>query len=170
MAITVKVNPRLIIPVVWTAQNNQVNALNTIALIKMRTMKGISSKGRKFKKYSKKPIYVPLKGARLKPKGGRLSRTGKSMYFAGGYKEYKIKSRLGNIQTAEVDLTLSGILMNSIQVLESTSTSYTIGLASQGRPYGYFVNDKRPFLGLTNKEVNIIVKASALDMKRNLSK
>ncbi len=168
MSFEIKINPRLVLPVIWTAQNNQVNALNTIALIKMRTMKGVSSKGRRFKKYSKKPIYVATRGARLKPKGGRVSSTGKSMYFAGGYKEYKQKSRLGNIQTAEVDLTLSGVLMNSIKVLSSTATSYKIGLASQGRPYGYYVNKKRPFLGLTKKETNIIVKASALDMKRNL--
>ena len=168
MAITVTVQPRLRVPVIWTAQNNQVNALNSIALIKMRTMKGISSKGARFKKYSTKKIYISLRGARLKPKGGRLSRTGKSMYFEGGYREYKKKSRLGNIQTAEVDLTLSGILMNSIQVKESTASSYTIGLARQGEPYGYYVNQKRPFMGLTKKEQQIIVKAAALDMKRNL--
>lgn len=170
MAITVRVIPRLLIPVIWTAENNQVNALNTIALIKMRTMKGISSTGKRFKGYSKKPIYVSMRGARLKPKGGRLSRTGKSMYFEGGYKQYKQKSRLGGLRTAEVDLTLSGVLMNSIQVLETTATSYTIGLARQGRPYGYHVNEKRPFLGLLKKEINTIVKASALDMKRNLSR
>lgn len=168
MTITVTVQPRLRVPVIWTAQNNQVNALNSIALIKMRTMKGISSKGARFKKYSTKKIYISLRGARLKPKGGRLSRTGKSMYFEGGYREYKKKSRLGNIQTAEVDLTLSGVLMNSIQVKETTATSYTIGLARQGEPYGYYVNQKRPFMGLLKKEQQIIVKAAALDMKRNL--
>jgi len=168
MAFTVTVNPRLRVPTIWTAQNNQVNALNTIALIKMRTMRGVSSKGAKFKKYSTKKIYISLKGARLKPKGGRLSRTGKSMYFEGGYREYKKKSRLGNIQTAEVDLTLSGVLMNSIQVKSSTATSYTIGLARQGLPYGQYVNQKRPFMGLLKKEQEIIVKAAAKDMKRNL--
>lgn len=170
MSITVSVQPRLRFPPIWTAQNNQVHALNSIALIKRRTMRGIDAKGAPFKKYSTKPIYIAKRGARLKPKGGRLSRTGKSMYFSGGYREYKQRSRLGSIQTAEVDLTLSGILMNSIQVLEATSYSYTIGLAAQGRPYGYYVNQKREFLGLTSKEVDIIVKAAAIDMKRNLSR
>ena len=170
MSITVSIQPRLRFPPIWTPQNNQVSALNAIALIKKRTMKGVSAKGRRFKKYSTKSIYINIRGARLKPKGGRLSRSKKSMYFQGGYKEYKERSRLGRIQTAEVDLTLSGVLMNSIQVLEATEYSYTIGLASQSRHYGYHVNDKRPFLGLLKKEVNILIKAAAIDMKRNLSK
>lgn len=168
MSFTVNINPRLKSPVIWSTQNNQVHALNSIALIKRRTMKGIDAKGNAFKRYSTKGLYISLKGARLKPKGGRLSRSGKSMYFAGGYKEYKQKSRLGNIQTAEVDLVLSGILMNSIQVLNSTRSSYTIGLASQSRSYGYHVNKKREFLGLTRQEQEIIVEAAAIDMRRNL--
>lgn len=170
MSVTISVQPRLRFPPIWTAQNNQVHALNSIALIKRRTMKGIDAKGTPFKKYSTKAIYVATKGARLKPKGGRVSSSGKSMYFVGGYKEYKQRSRLGGIKTAEVDLTLSGVLMNSIQVLEAGQYSYKIGLASQGRPYGYYVNQKREFLGLTSKDVDIIVKAAAIDMKRNLSK
>jgi hypothetical protein len=169
MSITVNVQARLRFPPIWTAQNNQVHALNSIALIKQRTMRGVSSKGHRFKGYSRKPISIAMKGARLKPKGGRLSKSGKTMYFQGGYKEYKEKSRRGNIQSAEVDLTLSGILMNSIQVLEATRYSYTIGLAAQGRPYGYYVNNKRPFLGrMLKKEINILVQAAALDIKRNL--
>lgn len=170
MSVTISVQPRLRFPVIWTAQNNQVHALNSIALIKRRTMKGIDSKGKPFKKYSTNPISVSIRGARLKPKGGRVSSSGKSMYFVGGYKEYKESSRLGLLTTAEVDLTLSGVLMNSIQVLESSRYSYKIGLAPQGKPYGYYVNKKRSFLGLTRKEKGIIVKAAAIDMKRNLSK
>jgi len=168
MSFTVNIQNRLRMPVVWTSQNNQVHALNSIALIKRRTMRGIDAKGNGFKGYSTKGIYISFKGARLKPKGGRLSRSRKSMYFEGGYKEYKQKSRRGNIQTAEVDLVLSGILMNSIQVLNSTGTSYTIGLARQGRHYGYHVNRTREFLGLTRREQEIIVEAAAIDMRRNL--
>ncbi len=42
----------------WTAQDSQTIGLNTVASIKLRTSKGISSEGIGFKKYSTKPIYV----------------------------------------------------------------------------------------------------------------
>ena len=111
MSVRVKLNlPRGI----WTAKDTKTIASNTLATVKRRTMKGISSKGNKFKKYSTTPLYVAFQGARLKPKGGtRLSRTGKSIYYAGGYQQYKEDSRKrrgGQGQTAEVDLVLSGQL------------------------------------------------------------
>jgi hypothetical protein len=80
----VKVN--LTLPAsVWEVQDTKRVALNTVATVKRRTASGISSEGAPFKKYSTKPLYVAYKGARLKPKGGRVSRTGKSVYYAGGY-------------------------------------------------------------------------------------
>jgi hypothetical protein len=59
----------------WTAQDSARLALNTLAAIKLRTSKGIDANGQPFDGYSKRPIYVAYRGARLKPKGGRVSRT-----------------------------------------------------------------------------------------------
>ena len=72
MSVKLKLNlPRS----VWSAKDTKTVALNTVATVKRRTMKGLSSNGGKFKKYSTKPMYVAFKGARLKPKGGtRVSR------------------------------------------------------------------------------------------------
>ena len=90
MAANVKLNlPRSL----WTAKDSARLASNTLAQIKIRTGKGIDANGQLFKDYSTSPIYVPLKGARLKPKGGRKSRTRKSIYYAKGYAQYKEESR-----------------------------------------------------------------------------
>ena len=83
MSVKLKLNlPRS----VWSAKDTKTVALNTVAIVKRRTMKGLSSNGGKFKEYSREPMYIAFKGARLKPKGGtRVSRTGASIYYAGGY-------------------------------------------------------------------------------------
>ena len=65
----------------WTARDTARLGMNTLAAIKLRTSKGFDANGKRFKGYSTKPLYVAFKGARLKPKGGRLSRTGKSIYY-----------------------------------------------------------------------------------------
>ncbi len=69
----------------WTAKDSLGLASNTLAQIKIRTGKGVDANGQPFKDYSQKPIYVSKKGARLAPKGGRPSRTGKSIYYNKGH-------------------------------------------------------------------------------------
>ena len=146
----------------WTQSDSQRLAQDTLASIKLRTSRGIDADGIKFDEYSTKKIYIPLNkgtGARLKPKGGTLSRTGLSMRFDLGYKEYKEKSRRRGSSTdsAEVDLVLSGALMNNLVVLRATKTSFVIGLTSHVKYYGYAVNQKREYLGLTRQDIQILV-------------
>ena len=159
---------------VWSAKDTKAIALNTVATVKRRTMKGLSSNGGKFKKYSREPMYVSFKGARLKPKGGtRVSRTGASIYYAGGYQQYKHDSRKrqgGRGKTAEVDLVLSGQLMNNLVVLEATDTRFRIGLTKHVQHYGYEVHKVRPFIGLTDDEINILVNAVAFDISKKLGR
>ena len=171
MTVKVKLNlPRDI----WTAKDTKALASNTVATVKRRTMKGVSSKGKKFKKYSTNPLYVSFRGARLKPKGGtRLSRTGKSIYYANGYRQYKEDSRKrrgGQGQTAEVDLVLSGQLMNNLVVLEATETRFRIGLTKHVRHYGYEVHKVRPYIGLTDNEIDTLVNAVAFDISKKLGR
>lgn len=158
----------------WTQQDSARLGLNTLASIKLRTSRGIDASGKKFKKYSTKPIYIGLKSStakRLKPKGGR--KTGRSMYFKGGYAEYKNKSRKrtkgAKGQSAEVDLVLSGQLMQNFVLKSSSSTGFTLGLTKHVSHYGYHVNKKREYLGLTEKDVDILVKAVTLDLMEKLS-
>ena len=165
---TVRVNlnlPRSL----WTARDSMGLASNTVASIKIRTGKGLDASDRPFKGYSTRPIYISKKGARLKPKGGRPSRTGKSIFYSGGYKQYKKESRRrgGAGDSAEVDLVLSGNMLNNFVVKEATQNGFKIGLTNNAQ-YGYGVNKTREFIGLTDKEVDILVKAVEFDFRRKL--
>ena len=138
-------------------------AQDILAIIKIRIYKGLDYNLSKFKPYSTKPIYINYKSTtykRLKPKGG--VKKPKSMFFAGGYAEYKDKSRKRSNaiegQTASVDLTLSGMMLQNFVVLEATNTKFTIGLLPPVQDYGYAVNQDRGFIGLAKKEVDQLVE------------
>ena len=95
------------------------------------------------------------------------------MYFKGGYAEYKNKSRKrtkgAKGLSAEVDLVLSGQLMQNFVLKSSSSTGFTLGLTKHVSHYGYHVNKKREYLGLTKKDVDILVKAVTLDLMEKLT-
>jgi len=156
----------------WSAKDSMRLASNTLASIKLRTSRGIDANGAKFDDYSRKPIYVAKKGARLSPKGGRPSRTGQSVYYAGGYEQYKEDSRRrgrkGNLDSAQVDLVLSGQLMNNLVIKEATATGFTIGLTKHVQSYGYHVNEKREFLGLTVKDIDVLSEAVGIEVRKKL--
>jgi len=179
-----RVTIELSIPELWTVKDSRITALDTIAIIRSRVYSGKDTRDRDFASYadySTKPIYVQRKGARLKPKGGRTKRlkavgrkrTMKTMYFAGGYKEYKQKSRRrvkgGQNQTAEVDLTLSGALMNNLITTQVDKTGFTIGLSPAVQSYGYHVNVKRPFMGLSPFDQNKLQRAVSARIRQKLS-
>jgi len=153
----------------WTRRDSLVLASNTLASIKMRTSKGIDANGRSFRAYSTRPLYVVKRGARLKPKGGRLSRTGKSVFYQKGYRQYKHESRRRGTpgESAEVDLVLSGNMLNNFVVKQATANGFKIGL-TQHVNYGYNVNADREFIGLTDQEVDILVRAVDFDLRRKL--
>jgi len=159
----------------WTERDSMRLAMDTLGYIKLRTSNGIDANGAKFKGYSTKPILIAKRGARLKPKGGVESRSGKSVYYAGGYKEYKHKSRErsnapGSTDSAEVDLVLSGNMMNSLEVKEVKITGFKIGL-NQHAQYGYTVNEEREFLGIDEpKGVNLIVSIVEAEVRKKIAK
>jgi len=166
MAVRVNLNlPRSL----WTARDSMGVALNTVASIKLRTSEGKDANDQPFKGYSTRPIYITKKGARLKPKGGRPSRTGKSIFYAGGYKQYKKDSRRrgGVGDSAEVDLVLSGNMLNNFVVKQATVNGFKLGLTNKAQ-YGYAVNETREFIGLTDKEVDILVRSIEFDLRRKL--
>ena len=151
----------------WTARDSARLASDTLASIKLRTTRGIDANGQKFDGYSTEPIYVAKRGARLAPKGGSPTPSGKSVYYEGGYKQYKHDSRRRSTLagTAEVDLVLSGNMMNNLVVKEATAKGFTIGLTRHAG-YGYYVNEKREFLGLTSQDIDIITRAVTIELRR----
>ena len=153
----------------WTAQDSLRLASNTLASIKLRTGKGLDADGKPFKPYSTNPIYVAKRGARLKPKGGRPSRTGKSIYYEGGYQQYKNQSRRRGQSTdsAEVDLVLSGNMMNNLVVKEATASGFTIGLTKHAQ-YGFAVNETRGFIGLSPDDVEVLMDSAEAELRRKL--
>ena len=106
----------------WTAKDTMRLAQNALASIKLRTSKGLDADEEPFKEYSDTPIYVSTRGARLKPKGGRPSRTGNSVFYEGGYQQYKEESRRRGSESdsAGVCQGLSGNMMNNLLVKQAT--------------------------------------------------
>ena len=155
----------------WTARDSMSLAMNTLASIKLRTSRGIDANGVAFIGYSNNALYVSKRGARLKPKGGQPSRTGKSVFYAGGYQQYKRESRNRGASTdsAEVDLVLSGNMLNSLEVKDATPTGFVIGL-NQHAQYGYIVNETREFLGLSPKDIDILVKTVEIEVRKKVAK
>jgi len=155
----------------WTAKDSARLALNTLATIKLRTSRGIDANGKPFVGYSTRPLYVAYRGARLKPKGGRVSRTGRSVYYEGGYREYKSESRQHGVgSSALVDLTLSGALMNNLMVLQATDSFFIIGLTQEVRRYGYKVNAEREFLGLSPRGVDVLVSTVQAEIAKKIKR
>jgi hypothetical protein len=69
--------------------------------------------------------------------------------------------------TAEVDLTLSGNMMNNLVVTGATAEGFTIGL-TQHAGYGYYVNEKREFLGLSPADVDMVVEAARIELEKKI--
>ena len=139
---------------------------DVVATVRVRTLKGLDRHGTPFKRYSTNPLYVSKRFARLSPKGGRPSRTGKSVFYDGGYAEYKRASRRFSAgaegHTGEVDLTLSGELLNSLHVSRATPTMVRVSVSARASLYGAHVNKTRQFMGLTRIEQ----KQMAADLER----
>ena len=58
--------------------------------------------------------------------------------------------------------------MNNLVVLEASQKGFTIGLTKHVASYGYHVNDRRQYIGLTNDEVDILVEAVRFDVLEKL--
>lgn len=138
-----------------------------VALIRRRTQQGVDADGDKFTPYSTRPIYISRfrgTGARLKPKGGQPSRTGASIYYAGGYAEYKRLSTGSNA----VNLTLSGQLMRSIRVTKASARKVVVQTSGGAIRYARGVNSRRPFMGVPPDEIGVLEKVLDAEVKRTI--
>lgn len=138
-----------------------------VAFIRKRTGEGESYTGEAFEPYSTRPIYITRgsgTGARLAPKGGRKSRTGRSVYYAGGYAQYKRESTGASV----VNLVLSGQLMRSIVVADASGRRVTVHIGSGAVKYGRAVNAKRPFMGIADGEVPSLERVAQAQVDRTI--
>ena len=154
----------------WSDQDSETLGLNAIAAIKSRTSKGLDGDLEPFAMYSEKPITISKKGARLSPKGGRPSESGDSVFYEQGYRQYKHESRgrSDRAASAEVDLVLSGALMNNIILTQADRTGFTISLSDHVAYYGYRVNADREFLKLDEDTIKVLTQAVNIDIANRL--
>lgn len=171
----------------WTADDTAAVAVSAVALIQRRTIRGIDAHGRPFVGYSTiGPIYInPNRGtgARLKPKGGQPTRIGRNPGRAGvsqkfrSYRDFKAKSRKpGQVNSvyaaasSEVDLVLSGRMLKSIRVREHSRMVALIGVGEETRSYAGAVHDKRPFMGLTDPDLELLLPGIEQRLAARLAK
>ena len=140
-----------------------------VALIRKRAGEGRAFTGGDFRPYSTRPIYISRNrgtGARLAPKGGRPSRTGASVFYAGGYAEYKRASTGSGV----VNLTLSGQLMRSIAVAKATARAVVVQAGGGTVAYAGAVNDARPFMGIARDELPAIERVATAEVSRHIAR
>jgi hypothetical protein len=58
-------------------------------------------------------------------------------------------------------------MMNNLVVKEATATGFVIGLTSNAN-YGYIVNRSREFLGLSPKDIDILVEAVEIEIRKKV--
>lgn len=153
----------------WTDRTAMLNIGNVVRdMIIRRTLTGQDADGNAFADYSTDPTYISKgtgTGARLAPKGGRPTRSGRSVYYEGGYREFKQLSRkagqtprggAASGPTSEVDLTLSGQLMRSIEVAQADEDSVVIQTGPGTVDYAAAVNERRKFMGLSPANLRVL--------------
>lgn len=153
-----------------------------------RTRAGKDENGGAFRPYSRRPMYVSLRD-RPTPRGGirtpqtrrkavnyakrsgtahilqrTSSRGGKSMFFPGGYAEYK-----RNLYGSKVNLTKTGLMLRSLRI-KVRRKAVVIGIYDGmvlGRAHG--TNEDRPWFGIGNlpEERRAIQQAWAEVVKRH---
>ena len=146
----------------YTRKNNRISVSRTWRKVDMRDLaqfamarvtvrvfdqkKAIDGRSlTEHKPYSTKPIYID-KNARPVPRGGRA--TEKSMYFEGGYREYKEK-RHGS---AEVSFKGSGDLRRGIHLSRIENDGASIAMSNTSKLYGLALNEDRPWWGFSDED------------------
>lgn len=136
-------------------------AEEVVSIIRNRTRKErVDIHGNAFHQYSTTKLYMSTSAAynanRAAPKGGKLSKSGKSMRFDNGYLQYK-----SIISGPQPNLDNLGIMLNSIDIKSGSQNNTLIiyfkdsgnrSLANSAlgavHQYGLGKNPPRPFFGI----------------------
>lgn len=117
---------------------------------------------RPFRRYNTtRPVWISTRGLGAgKPKGGKLSRTGKTMRFD-SYEDYKRKT----LGSTTVNLTQSGRLLGSYRVKRASSTELIVGPTGAPIIYGNALQ-RRGFAwnGLSPTDQQRVAKAIAREI------
>jgi hypothetical protein len=132
----------------------EVAQVAIVAQTQRAMVKGLGNDDRPMKPYSRRPTYISVR-AFPKPRGGRPSASGRSVYFPGGYAQYK-RGIAGN---ARVNLTSSGRMRRSFRTKTLRRLLAVIGLSGTPAVYGRFVNERRPWIGLSRADREIVKRA-----------
>jgi len=161
----------------WDARATRLLAQQVRAVVLARAFdRGHGLKDDPHKPYSSKPIHMPIdtfpkprggQRSSKKPRGGAqtLSRASGSVYYEGGYREYKENTQ----GSSRVNLTQSGAMRRSFRVKKTTKTQAWIGLTGAPTVYGLKVNQERPWLGLSPADKRLIKAATQLLIKQTIS-
>lgn len=105
-----------------------------------------------------------VRGPRRRTGGYDASRIGDEAgkKYSGGYSQYKRESRKGVTgRGVEVDLVLTGDLSRQVGLIRSSATEALVGVKGSARAYAGAVDARRPFMGLSPKDQDIIGEAIA---------
>lgn len=108
------------------------------ALIVQRTLLGQDVTGAPFIPYSTEPFYAPINkrpaGYKI-PQGGRKTRGGKSVFYPGGWRQYKAAQGHGGTP----NLSVSGEMLGDIQTRArpGVGTLYLGGTLSAAKAHGH---------------------------------
>lgn len=149
-------------------------------LIVARTSSGVGAGNRPFTPYSTKPYYAPIErrpAGYPKPSGGRSEslRGGKAMksvFYAGGYKDYH--SGIG--RGSRVTLGVSGGMLNAISIATAGPMVAYLFFADRkeaakahGHTFGTVV-PRRPFFDLSDFNSETMLKLELLRLLRKAAK
>lgn len=110
----------------------QVAQVAQAAIVARVFTRGLDALDRAFKPYSRKPISVSATGRtarRTSLKGGRRSKSGKTIYYDGGWHEL----HEANTGSSKVNLTLSGETMRSFEAIAQDATTAVLAFDGEGR-------------------------------------
>lgn len=147
--------------------------LTAVAAIAVRAFhRGLDVRDQPMADYSTEPMYVSKRGARMAPRGGKRTRGGRSIFFPGGYREYK-RAAGGS---ARVNLTLSGELLRSLSVLRVSGRRVVIGVRGAAAIYGAALQaphkgrPARHWMGLSPSDLRAVRKALRRELRAALSR
>lgn len=184
MRIALKVTvPKGIDPrAIWRDEDSLATGLDAAQIMRIRTERGIDATGKPFVAYSTHgPVYINPRrgiGLALTPKGGTWSSTGQTMKFK-DYGEYKLLSntKAGRGFSAAYaasgtrpTLIASGRMMNSLRPRSHDRDHVTVGVGDETATYAAGVHERRPFVGLTPENVELLLSAMAQRVADNLNR
>lgn len=133
-------------------------------MIVQRSKKGVGLKGG-FKPYSTHPYYRSKRGIRPVAKGGRPSKTGKTVYYEGGYRAFAAATK----GTTTPNLFASGAMFKSMQARPLTKYQAQIIFTNDIQARKAIQNNEtREFFGATEQEKKVLTNSFNLLIKNNL--